>query len=74
MFITAIIMLIIAAVQVPVVVKRKQWGELAVFSLLWIFSTTYALVFAAGVTLPNPATIISQLVNFLPWPAFLVVP
>lgn len=50
-------MLIIAVVQVPVLINRKQWKELVAFSVLWVAAGIYASfilgTFNGEVAIPN---------------------
>lgn len=49
-----VIMLAIAVIQTPVLVRRKMRRELIAFSVIWLFATVYASLIAAGVPIPNP--------------------
>ncbi|MEW6229671.1 MAG: hypothetical protein AB1700_16530 [Bacillota bacterium] len=51
-------MALLALIQVPVLVRRKMWGELAAFAVLWLFATIYASLVAAAVSIPSPTKII----------------
>ena len=64
----ALIMIPLALLQVPSLVNRKQWGELAGYSLVWLMAATYALLVTAGS--PSPAgqvlrTLLQALYRFL---------
>ena len=48
----ALIMIPLALLQVPSLVNRKQWGELAGYSLVWLMAATYALLVAARSSQP----------------------
>ncbi len=50
----ALAMILIALIQVPALVNRKRWPELAGFAAVWIAATVYALLITAGVPIPNP--------------------
>ncbi|HPU01470.1 MAG: hypothetical protein GX890_05680 [Firmicutes bacterium] len=54
----ALIMALIALIQVPSLVNRKRWPELAGFITIWIFATAYALLIASGVSIPNPTELL----------------
>ncbi len=51
-------MFLMAALEVPKMLRQKQWGELIVFGSLWFFATLYASLVAAEAPLPNPTDLI----------------
>lgn len=57
-------MTFIAFIQVPALINRKRWPELAGFSVLWIAATLYALLIAAGAPIPNPTELLR---SFYSW-------
>lgn len=61
----ALIMILLALLQVPSLVNRKQWGELAGYSLVWLMAATYALLVAARVPLPRPVEVVRTLLQAL---------
>lgn len=68
-------MIIIALVQVPALVREKQWWTLAVFIFLWLTAGSYAAVVALNLPLVSPNDILSELLpRLLPLPGFLQVP
>ena len=50
-------MLLIAIAQVPVLINRKQWRELAAFAFFWVAAGIYASVilgtYAGDIAVPN---------------------
>lgn len=48
-----IAMLLLAAIEIPILVKHRLWGEMAVFLGLWIVATVYASVVAARTIIPS---------------------
>lgn len=68
-------MLIIAALQVPALISRRQWGELAAFIALWLGASLYAVLVTLDVQIPNLTRIIADVITtYLPLPGFLVPP
>ncbi|NLJ34131.1 MAG: hypothetical protein GX349_06015 [Firmicutes bacterium] len=49
---------IIALLEVPKMLKKKQWGELIAFAGLWLFATLYAFLVAAEAPLPSPTNLV----------------
>lgn len=45
------IMLCIAALQAPPLIKQKQWPELMGFAAVWLTAAVYSTAIAAGVPL-----------------------
>ena len=54
----ALIMVLIALIQVPSLVNGKKWPELAGFITVWIAATVYTLLITAGVPIPNPTELL----------------
>lgn len=52
------IMAVILTTQLPLLLKEKQWGELAAFLTLWLVATVYASLVALDVPIPNPTEIL----------------
>jgi uncharacterized membrane protein len=60
----ALAMILIALLQVPALVNRKRWPELAGFGAVWIAATLYALLITAAVPIPNPTELLR---SFYSW-------
>lgn len=59
------IMIVMLAIQLPLLLKEKQWGELAAFLTLWLVAVVYASLVVLDVPIPNPTEIlISVLHNY----------
>ncbi|WP_273484869.1 hypothetical protein [Desulforamulus ruminis] len=59
---------VIVFLEVPGLVKKKAWRELAVFSFFLILGFTLALLQVMGVALPNPNHAIEALFRpFTEW-------
>ncbi len=56
-------MIIMALLQVPSLINQKQWPELAGFTVMWVFATTYAILITAQVAIPNPTEILRPLLQ-----------
>ncbi len=65
MFWVALFMILLALLQVPSLINRKQWGELAGYSLVWLMAATYAMLVAARVPLPRPVEVLRPLFQAL---------
>ena len=46
-------MILLAFLQVPSLVNRKQWAELAGYGLVWLLATVYVLLAAGEAPLPH---------------------
>ena len=57
------IMSAMLVMQLPPLIKEKQWGELAAFLILWIIASAYASLVALDVLLPSPTEILIGLLN-----------
>jgi len=55
------LILVILAVQVPPLIKGKQWKELAVYSALMLVASIYAYGHALDLNLPNPNRILAAI-------------
>ncbi len=53
MIMVVLIMLLIAFLQVPVLLRQKQRKELLSFSALWIVAAVYSLLVTLNVPLPT---------------------
>ena len=58
-----LIMIAIAALQVPVMLKRRHYRTLLVFSGLWLFSGLYASLFISRFPLPDVIGILIDLIK-----------
>jgi hypothetical protein len=52
------ILVVMLAIQLPLLIKEKQWGELAAFLTLWVVASVYASLVALDVSIPNPTDIL----------------
>ena len=57
------IMLLMLSIQLPLLVKEKQWGELAAFSALWLIASLYASLVALDIPLPQTTQFIISRMN-----------
>lgn len=62
---TILLHLIIAAWQVPRMLKKKQYRDLAVFFLIWLSSAVYSLLIVLEVNFLDPMEIIHHGVEAL---------
>ncbi len=53
-FLTLAAFLIIAYADVPELIGKKQWKDLAVYSLFFLAALTMAILLALGVEIPSP--------------------
>ena len=60
-------MLIIAAVQVPPLLRNQQHRELFGFALVWVMATGLSILVTADINLPNLVDVIETLYSFLGW-------
>jgi glucan phosphoethanolaminetransferase (alkaline phosphatase superfamily) len=51
----------IIAIEVPVLVKKQLWGELAVFSFLMIIGIVLSVAETMDINLPNPTNLTESL-------------
>ncbi|NLG86083.1 MAG: hypothetical protein GX489_02505 [Firmicutes bacterium] len=56
------IMAVILAIQLPLLIKEKQWRELAAFLTLWLVATVYASLVALNV-IPNSIEILISVLD-----------
>jgi multidrug efflux pump subunit AcrB len=56
-------MLALAAIEVPILINRQMWGELAVFLSLWLVATIYASLVAARTVIPSLVTILLRVLG-----------
>ncbi|MEW5921639.1 MAG: hypothetical protein AB1796_11975 [Bacillota bacterium] len=61
-------MLLIAAYQVPRLLRDQQWKELFAFALVWLSAGVYALLFVMGVPLPTVVEVVTFINELLPLP------
>ena len=57
------IMALILAIQLPLLLKEKQWGELAAFLPLWLVATVYASLVALNIPILNPTEILISMLG-----------
>ncbi len=55
-----LVMLLLAAVEVPILFRGKLWGELLVFLGLWIIAVVYASLVAVRTAIPSLVHILMQ--------------
>lgn len=60
-----VVMLVLAAIEVPMLVDRQMWGELAAFLGLWLAATIYASLVAARTVIPSLANILMRVLGVL---------
>lgn len=63
MFKLWVVMLALAAIEVPILINRQMWGELAVFLSLWLVATIYASLVAARTVIPSLVTILLRVLG-----------
>lgn len=56
-------MLALAAIEVPILINRQMWGELAAFLSLWLVATIYASLVAARTVIPSLVTILLRVLG-----------
>ena len=54
-------LLSIVLLEAPRMIAEQTWKELAVFLLLWSFSSAYAVAIFMGVELPNPTDLLAAI-------------
>ncbi len=67
MFWVILTMALIAAYQVPPMLRQKEWQALTAFVLVWLAGTIYALLAVARVPLPTVVEIITFINEILPF-------
>lgn len=63
MLIAAAVMILMAMIQIPSLVKRREWKELAVFCSIWLFATVYALLISGRAPLPTTTEVIVSIIE-----------
>ncbi|NLJ25162.1 MAG: hypothetical protein GX354_07025 [Firmicutes bacterium] len=63
MFKLWVVMLALAAIEVPILINRQMWGELAAFLSLWLVATIYASLVAARTVIPSLVTILLRVLG-----------
>jgi hypothetical protein len=58
-----VVMVLMLAFQLPLLIKERQWGELAAFLTLWLVASVYASLLALDVELPRQAQILIKLLG-----------
>jgi len=57
---TWLVLMTIVLVQVPIIVRRKQWAELRLFIFLWLIAAVYSTLVAAAVPIPTVTGLIMR--------------
>ena len=60
-----LLMIIIAALQGPPLVRNKQYRELAGFALVWLAATIFTTLVASQVPLPHLNELLEGFYNFI---------
>jgi len=69
MIYVGVLMVFIALFQVPIIIKKRRWRELAAFAVIWSLAFAYALLMAARAPLPNPTEVLGSVLDrIFPWP------
>ncbi|NLK08168.1 MAG: hypothetical protein GX316_05650 [Firmicutes bacterium] len=58
-----ILMLAIAIIEVPILIKKGLWGELWAFTGLWIVAGVFASLVSARTVLPSIVLVINKIFN-----------
>lgn len=58
-------MVIMAALQAPMLFKDKQWKELITFGVMWVLALGYATLVVTGVRILSPFDLISLIYGLL---------
>jgi hypothetical protein len=61
MIVFILIMIVMALITLPPLIKDKKWGEVAVFTGLWILATIYSLILILEIPIISPGDIIFAL-------------
>ncbi|HHY12183.1 MAG TPA: hypothetical protein GX529_06085 [Firmicutes bacterium] len=56
---------LIAWHEVPAIVKKQQWRELTLFSVLMLSTLTLSILMLMKVSVPNPTKLTEALVRYL---------
>lgn len=62
-FLVGFAFLLMFAYQAPPLVRREQWGELAVFAGLWFIGLVPSVMLTVGLRLPSPTVLIEFLLE-----------
>jgi len=54
---------LIVAIELPPLVRKKMWGEVAAFSILMLIGSFLSLALALGIKLPNPTEYLMTLLQ-----------
>jgi len=49
-----VLFLVLVFYQVPGMIRRGLWGELAAYAFFWVLGLTVAVAMALGMKVPNP--------------------
>lgn len=55
------LMLAMAAYDLPRLIRCKEWGELGLYTAIWIVALTLSILQITAVSVPNPTTVIMSL-------------
>lgn len=58
-----VVFMVIALLDVPNLIKSKEWKELAVFSFFFITGFSLAFLIAIGVKLPSPILAVQNFIE-----------
>ncbi len=58
-------MVTIGLLQVPGLVRKRDWRMLAAFGALWVIATIYGSLVFAGVAVPSPVRLVVSLLERL---------
>jgi hypothetical protein len=58
-----LVFIVIALLDVPNLIKSKEWKELIVFSLFFIMGFSLAFLMAIGVKLPSPILAVQSFIE-----------
>ncbi len=59
MFWFLLLMVVIAVVEVPSLIRKRWWRELMVLALVWLMATVYGILVIAGIPIPQPTRVIT---------------
>lgn len=59
--IVVILMVAIAAYEVPIMIRLKEWGELKLFAVLWSTGLTLAVLQTGGFPIPSPTGLVIRI-------------
>ncbi|MEW6243604.1 MAG: hypothetical protein AB1497_04930 [Bacillota bacterium] len=59
MFWFILLMVVIAVIEAPSLIRKRWWRELVVLALVWLLSTAYGVVVIADIPIPRPTRMIT---------------